>query len=213
MDTGLTTHTSKAKIELLCAAIEASLDRIKTGIQVIVARSGIVEGKDAINELADNILQETIETALRIADRYDPTLNTHAWLLTIATYIVKDSRKRAFKEAGRSTNIQDIELKLNVEPYDDRELDMTEDERLDELFYKWRTIARTEPEHELERILGLVNDSDRKILHLTYVDEMSGREAADALGISEPAALMRLSRARKRLANSFFQHPEIIRED
>lgn len=213
MDTDPTNQTSKSNKELLREAIEACLDRLRTGVQVIVARAGIVEGKVAINEMADDILQMTVETSLRIADRYNPALNTHAWLLTIATNIVKDSRKRVFKEASRSANIQDMELKSTSKPGDDQELDMTEDERLDALFYERRMMARVEPDHELERILGLVNDSDRKILSLTYVHDMSGREAASELGISEPAALMRLSRARKHLADAYFKRSEMTREE
>lgn len=213
MDTDPTNQTSKSKKELLQEAIEACLERLRPGIQVIVAKSGIVEGKVAINEMADDILQMTIETAYRIADRFDPTLNTHAWLLTIATNVVKDSRKRANKEAGRSTNIQDMELPSNAKPGDDQELDMTEDERLDALFYGNGTVTRNEPDHDLEQLLALVDGGDREILQLTYVDEMSGREAAKKIGISETAALMRLSRARKRLADAYFHRPEMTRED
>jgi len=213
LDTDSTNQTSKSKKELLQEAIEACLERLRPSIQVIVAKSGIVEGKAAINEMADEILQMTIETAFRIANRFDPTLNTHAWLLTIATNIVKDSRKRANKEASRSTNIQDIELSSNAKPGDEQELDMTEDERLDALFYGNRPASRNEPDRELDQLLALVDGGDREILQLTYVDEMSGREAAKRLGVSEPAALMRLSRARKRFADAYYHRPEMTRED
>lgn len=187
MDTDPINQTGKSKKEQLQEATESCLERLRPGIQVIVARSGIVESRAAINDMADEILQVTIETAFRKADRFDPAKNIYAWLLSIATNIVKDYRKRANKEASRLTNIQDIELPSNTKPDDEQELDMAEDERLDALLYGNRQASRNEPNYELDQLLSLVDGGDREILRLTYVDEMNTHETAKRLGISEPA--------------------------
>lgn len=54
---------------------------------------------------------------------------------------------------------------------------------------------------DLRVALGSLSDSDQKILSLRYGDDLTQTQVAEQLGIGESAAKVRLSRARRRLAN------------
>jgi hypothetical protein len=84
--------------EQLYDAIEEHLGLLNSGVQVLVARSGIAEGSEAINDVADEILAMTLETVFQIADRYDPSLNVYSWLLAIASNKLKDYKKKIARE-------------------------------------------------------------------------------------------------------------------
>jgi RNA polymerase sigma factor (sigma-70 family) len=49
------------------------------------------------------------------------------------------------------------------------------------------------------RALGQLRDSDRELLRLAYWEDLKGRDLAVAFGCSEPAARLRLHRAKLRL--------------
>ncbi len=55
---------------------------------------------------------------------------------------------------------------------------------------------------ELEQALGKLSDDDREVLRLWAWEQLEPREMAPVLGISVNAATLRLSRARRRLADS-----------
>lgn len=61
----------------------------------------------------------------------------------------------------------------------------------------------------LKEMLAAAPEADRVLVALTTVDGLTVREAATALGISESAAKMRLSRLRRRLSSAFDPAPAL----
>lgn len=63
--------------------------------------------------------------------------------------------------------------------------------------YQW------EPAMDVRAALNGVSDSDRLLLTLFYVEDMSQRDIAKALGITENAVKQRLSRAKRHFQKSY----------
>ncbi len=69
--------------------------------------------------------------------------------------------------------------------------------------------ARAECQERMRQVLALLKDSDREILWMRHYDELSFKEAAVALGISENTATQRYVRALQRLSDLWKQiHPD-----
>lgn len=184
--------------EVLFRRINEILEPLKAGVQVLVAKSGLATGRDAISDRADDILQATLETAVKIADRYDLSQNAYSWLMGIATIKIKEARRLQAVEYKRE--------RLIVETYgseiDDnsKSLGLSEDEQLEILLIKTADRSRLdEILPGVEDILALIKEPERSLLRMAYVDEMSGKEIGQMLNVSEAAALMRVSRARQLL--------------
>ena len=211
-------QVAKAEISLrerLYDAIEDHLDRLRVGVQVLVARSGIAEGSDAINDVADEVLSMTLETVIQIADRFDPSLNAYSWLLTIASNKLKDYRKRVAREYRHADLIGNMPDPQTQEQSKSERLwnELAEDEKLERMLGQKASHSQLEDQlFGLEDLLSLVNDNDCIILQLVYVNDMSGQEVAAALNITEAAALMRLSRARSRLYDAYCKSEKLARE-
>jgi RNA polymerase sigma factor (sigma-70 family) len=201
--------------ENLYEAIEEHLERLKSGVQVLVARSGTAEGSQAINDVADEILAMALETAIQIADRFDPSLNAYSWLLTIASNKLKDYRKKVAREYRHADLIGNMP---DPQPQDQSKSEplwneLAEDEKLERMLSKKTGRSRLEDQlFSLEELLSLVNENDRTVLRLAYISEMSGQELAAVLNITEAAALMRLSRARSRLYDAYYKSEKSARE-
>jgi RNA polymerase sigma-70 factor (ECF subfamily) len=59
--------------------------------------------------------------------------------------------------------------------------------------------SSAEPSSRLQKALRKLNGNDRTVLVLYYLEEMSGEEVADALGIKTESVHVRLHRARQKL--------------
>jgi RNA polymerase sigma factor (sigma-70 family) len=201
--------------EQLYGVIEDHLERLRSGVQVLVARSGIAEGSQAINDVADEILAMALETTILIADRYDPSQNAYSWLLTIAANKLKDYSKKVAREYRHADLIGNMPDPQPQEQSKSEPLwnELAEDEKLERMLSKKTGHSRLEDQlFGLEELLSLVNENDRAILRLAYVSEMSGQELAAVLNITEAAALMRLSRARSRLYDAYYKSEKSARE-
>lgn len=201
--------------EQLYGAIEEHLDHLKTGVQVLVARSGTAEGGEAINDVADEILAMTLETAIQIADRYDPSLSVYSWLLTIASNKLKDYRKKVAREYHHADLIGNMPDPQPQERSESGRLwnELAEDEKLERMLSQKAGYKRLDDQlFGLEDLLSLVNENDRIVLQLVYVSEMSGQDLAAVLNITEAAALMRVSRARSRLYTAYCKSEKSARE-
>lgn len=60
-------------------------------------------------------------------------------------------------------------------------------------------LARKEMVERMQKTLDLLTERDREVLSMRHYDQLSHREAADVLGISETAATVRYVRALERL--------------
>lgn len=186
-------------------AIEIHYSSLRTGIQVIIAKSGLVDSTSSITDLGDEVLHNTVETALRVADRFDPSRSAYSWLMGIAVNKLKEIRKTIHRDDKRILRVSDKNTG-DYEPQGEQEDNegSTSEEQLDAMLY--RSSGRSSLEDSdpaLEELLSLVNEGDRKVLSLAFVDGLSGAEVAAILGIREGAAYVRAARAKERLLKKY----------
>jgi RNA polymerase sigma-70 factor (ECF subfamily) len=130
---------------------------------------------------AEDLAQETLVKAFRAMDSFDGK-HPRAWLARIArnTAINRDQRNREFLLPDEGT----------VEPEPD-DSDNPEDAVLSGIV-----------DEELLRALDELPPSFRVVVQLVDVEEMSYKDAADALDIPLGTVMSRLHRARERLRRS-----------
>lgn len=128
--------------------------------------------------LADDLVQLACERALKARDQWQEGTRLDAWAFRILRNLWIDGvRARRDRETG---SIEDAE---HVAGEDGRRV----------------AHAAIAAEATLQALAGL-SDDHRRVLTLVCVDEMSYREAAEALGVPVGTVMSRLARARKALA-------------
>ncbi len=130
--------------------------------------------------LSEDVAQDTFIAAWRQLGQLRETARLRPWLCGIARNLARKARKRGARERGH-------------EPADD-ELPAPSGTPFEHT-------ARAETEQVVRDALARIPDGYREALVLFYREGCSVREVADALGISEPAALQRLTRGRRHLAD------------
>jgi len=185
-------------LEAIKKAIEDQYSSLQIGIRVMVAKSGIVEGAEAIKDMSDEILQKTIVTTLTHADKFDTSRQLRPWLLGIANFKIK--------EIGRELELEREHARVvrSGTDLDGEDEDSTVEEEVDNILYHTADRDSLENVHtNLKELLSLVNEPDRVVLTYAYVDGLNGIELAAALGIREGAAHVRVARAKQRLLEKY----------
>ncbi len=208
LDTLLSTTSGQSlpSLEIIYREVEARYSELQSSIRVMVALSGLVEGEVKIIDMADELLHDTIETALRLAERFDSSRSAYSWLMGIAVNKLREMRRSVDHEKKR------IQFFEDTDPHggdpdqgskDDIE-NATADERIDAVLYH-STRRSTLEDHtpKLKEMLDLVKENERQILMLAIVDGLSGTDLAAALGIREGAAYVRLARAKEHLREKY----------
>lgn len=200
-------HQQTSSQDILNRGIETCYSSLQTSIQVMVARSGLVEGKTKIIEIGDELLHSTIETALRSAAKFDPTRSAYSWLMGIAVNKLREMSRSLHKESKHIQVFDDNETEDSkpgsLHKSDDSQ-DSTAEEVIDSVLYHSTNRSLLEDQEKpLNEILALVKESDRQILSLSIIDGLSGVDLAAALGIREGAAYVRLARAKDRLRKEY----------
>jgi RNA polymerase sigma-70 factor (ECF subfamily) len=130
---------------------------------------------------AEDLVQDTIERALKFADQYELGTNLRAWAFQIlfSVFVTRYRRSRREKNALRA---------LASDPC------------------AWTNPdgARLNPDltRTTRRKLDALPDGFRRVLELVDLEERSYREAADALGVPVGTVMSRLHRGRKMLADA-----------
>ena len=185
-------------------AIETHYSSLQIGVRVLVARSGLVDGYANIAEMGDEVFQYTVETALRIAARFDPSHQAQSWLLGIAANKIKEIRRKNTHETNHTQIIESEENRNKSEESDGDIENYTAEERIDAaVYHSTHRDSLEDSSPMLNELLSLVDDNDRRILTLAYVDQLSGVDIAAALGIREGAAYVRVARAKERLRKKY----------
>jgi RNA polymerase sigma factor (sigma-70 family) len=193
--------------DILHREIETHYSSLQVGIRVMAAKSGLVEGEARIIEIADEILQSTIETAFKSAAKLDPTRSAYSWLMGIAVNKLREMRRSFHNEMKRVQLFSDDDSKEGRQsaphgPTDGH--DYTAEEIIDSVLYSSTNRALLEDQAQsLNELLSLVKDSDRQILSLAIIDRLSGADLAAVLGIREGAAYVRLARAKDHLRKEY----------
>lgn len=131
-------------------------------------------------DLADDLVQTTVERAIRASDSYDPSSRLEPWLFRIT--------RNAFIDVTRRQRTQGIE----VDVFDIPEALADDGSRAVEARLMLRATQEAMRELPAEQA---------EILHLICVEELSYAEAAAVLDIPKGTVMSRLSRARLALAD------------
>jgi RNA polymerase sigma factor (sigma-70 family) len=136
-------------------------------------------GRTGSRTIADDVLNDTMVGALEGLHRYDAEKGSFAsWLFTIA------SRRIADHERGRAQFWRFLNRRGSGDVSDDM---------LD-------AMIRAEDQEHVRLAVQRLPKRQREIVLLRYAGELSFRDVARVLGISEGAARMRVNRALRRLA-------------
>ncbi len=189
--------------EIICREVEIRYSDLRASIQVMVVRSGLVEGEVRIIDTADELLHDAIETALRSADRFDSARSVYSWALGIAVNKLKEMRRDAKYEKKRVQVFDDADHDSNdpvTQSVKEVPEDVTAEERIDAVLYGSTNRSKLEDQiPKLDEMLALVKEGERQILRLAIVEGLSGADLAAAFGIREGAAYVRLARAKGHL--------------
>lgn len=193
------------EMKTLCEGIELVCDDLRRGIEVLIWRMGeqlrLPRKREDITALAEEVLQEAVARALDRAEHFDPSRSVHAWLLGIATNILREYRRHDMQEQRRHS-------------YHtlDSVADAADGETYGESLTRMYDMATLEWEH-VQELLDLVSPSDQIVLTYRFVHNLRGDELAAALGIKPGAARVRLSRAIARLSSEYHRAERAGKED
>lgn len=127
--------------------------------------------------LSEDVAQDTFIVAWDRLGQLREAVRLRAWLCGIARNLARKARRRTAREEVVEEDLP----ALGGSPFDD--------------------IARAEADRVVRDALDRIPDAYREPLVLFYRENRSVRDVASALGISEAAALQRLTRGRKYLAD------------
>lgn len=143
---------------------------------------------------AEDAAQETFLRAYRHLDGYDLNRKFINWLLSIASnHCVDRLRKR------RLTLVPLDSLKLWDPPRSEEEAPET-------------SMDRQEMEADVRDLLEELGGKDRAAIVLRYWHDLSYREIAQSLGLTESAVKSRLHRARQQLAEAWQAEGRVVLE-
>ena len=132
------------------------------------------EGEDA--------LQETFTRAYRMLDRVHDCLGFRSWLFGIARYVCSENSRRHARRVGheRSAARQNMTIRPNLSDDHSR-------------------LGRQERFEILENALDRLDETERLVIHLQYLDPKPVAAARNTLGLSRSGYYKALNRARGRL--------------
>lgn len=130
-------------------------------------------------DVADDLVQTTVERAVSARHRFDPDTSLDAWLFRIL--------RNAWIDETRRTKTRGVQLDVT---------DMTEAASFDGV----RDIEARLALSETEAALATLSPDQQEILRLICFDELSYLEAAEVLGVPKGTVMSRLARARVALA-------------
>lgn len=130
-------------------------------------------------DIAEDLVQITVERALRGRDSFDPSTRLEAWLFRILRNAWIDMLRR---DTTRGEMI-DIHETPQPDPVDSAR--QTDD----------RLMLQS-----VQRAIATLPEDQRAVLHLVCVEGLSYAETAEALDIPKGTVMSRLSRARLQLA-------------
>lgn len=132
---------------------------------------------------AEDVLQETFLAAYRGAGSHRGDASVRTWLLTIARNAAFHHRRKEDRHDPDEPTLWELGARAGWGSEDPE------------------TIARRAEKREaLEAALRALSPEDREVIVLRELEELSGEETAEVLGLGLPAMKSRLHRARLRLA-------------
>ncbi len=149
-------------------------------------------GKGRIGvETARDLSQETLAALSNSIDRYDPARGARfsTWLLAIAKHVLGDEidRRMALKRGAGKANAQFDETWMKADA------SMGVDEEYE------ASVFRAKVEAALRKVETESDFMDFSIYRMRVLDGQSGKDVAEAVGVSEPTVSRRLAKVRETL--------------
>ena len=199
------------KQEILCKAIEQNYQTLERTIRVYVIRTiknfgnkfNLNYDRDSIETISNDILHNTVETVLNKSEEFDRSYPPLPWIKKFAVNKVRGWQRDAYRQSEKVIPIKNFSLPTEG---------LSEEEILGKKLSIFSKLSKQGDSIELEKLLSLVNESDRQILRLAFIDDLNGKDLAAALGISEGAAYTKKSRAIAKLRKAYTQENPDVRE-
>jgi RNA polymerase sigma factor (sigma-70 family) len=197
--------------EFLEAQANTLLDVIRTytlRMGLIPAGSGYVDAR----AVALDVMQEVAIEALSHADRFSPDRQPMAWLLGIALNVIRRRKVSQALQFQREVPLESLfaesegvgmtEGAHGKTPLDEAERQQWASQAIESA--PERALEVSEANESALALLAMVPEEDQQVLRLALLDDLNRHELAQALGVSDGAARMRLSRALGRLRAAWF---------
>lgn len=184
------------------AAVERLLDRHRDALRRLVKMrlDQKIQRRIDVSDVVQDVL---VEANRRLQDYLaEPAMPFHLWLRQIAKDRIIDAHRRHRGSAKRSVDREQV-LAGGLDPEESRH-DWIGQIRDPELTPA-AAVAQKEMTAIVERAISLLDEHDAEIVVMRHYEQLSNQEAAQALGLSEPAASMRYLRAVRRLRDILSQ--------
>ncbi|MGC3967938.1 MAG: sigma-70 family RNA polymerase sigma factor [Pirellulales bacterium] len=180
------------------AATDALWRRHRAAVHRLVEMR-LDRGVQARVDVSDVVQDTLVEANRRIGSYLEKNgeLPFHLWLRQIANDRMIDAHRR-HRQAGRRSVDQEQRL-TSAEFADQSALDLAGQLRDHRELTPAAAMLRTELNQRFRAALEQLDETDREILQMRHLEELTNQEAAQALGLSEPAAGMRYLRALRRI--------------
>lgn len=157
-------------------ALGALYDRHEPEVRRYLGRLGVPASD------ADDLVQATFLEVLSAAPRFDPALSARSWLMGVATMMARRHRQSVTRALARLASWVSRSIGAEASPPTPAEV-----------------FARGETTRRLMRALDAMSPKKREVFALVVLEELSGEEAARALGIPVNTVWTRLHHARLEL--------------
>jgi RNA polymerase sigma factor (sigma-70 family) len=147
------------------------------------------------HHLAEDIMVQTLTTAVRNIRRFDPRkCGLLAWLYGIA-------RRHIVAEHRRQTRRKSVPASAQIPMHTASELPSEGDMASD-------LAARVDAQHKIAELSRFLSDAEMEVLTLHWADEFSAREIARIVGRSHRAVESLLHRARQKALEKWGDHAD-----
>jgi len=186
------THLTTGFVDRLRARDEAAWFELWETFGPVIRAQLTRWGKGRVGaETVRDLSQETLAALSDSLDRYDPQRGARfsTWLLAIAKHVLGDEidRRMALKRGSGKANAHLDEAWMGSDP----------GASVDEVYEQ--AIFRSKVEAAIRMVERESDFTEFSIYRMRVLDQMSGKDVAASLGVSEPTVSRRLARVRDRL--------------
>jgi RNA polymerase sigma-70 factor (ECF subfamily) len=178
------------------AAVNELLERHRDAVRKLI-RMRLDQRIQRRVDVSDVLQDVLIEANRRLKDYIqNPGMSFHLWLRQIAKDRMIDAFRRHRGSAKRSV---DREQSLTAPRGSERSSIMLGQQLQDHELTPATAATQKELAKKVEEAIGRLGEADYEIIVMRHYEQLSNREVAEALNLTEPAASMRYLRAIKRL--------------
>lgn len=148
---------------------------------------------------ASDVIQETQVTAVQRIEEYltDPEVPLFVWLRFLALQTVTDAHRRHLGAMARDANRE-----ISINHYPAATSAALAAHLVGQLTSASQAMEKAETKHRLEQAINAMDPKDREVVMLRHYEQLSQRETARVLGLSEAATGSRHVRALSKLRRS-----------